>query len=277
MGVSKFSPASQRGVDATPTASSTNLVESGGVKSALNSKLNFYDCDGITASSISNAVAQALQMAWNNGLDAAREASAVVFTYSGESYYCSCVVRVNYIYFLAHTWNAVYNGYWENGNTICGGLYEAAKKDTLMHDLANIVATGTTNTTGATIAAGTYFYLNGTLVRAKTNIANGATFTSGTNYEAVTAGGFNELKSALDNKVIRVPASGTMTVSASRTSTTIASASDSRITANHYVINAVVSNPSVMLNNWTVVTSAGSLVVNGSSKESTTLVLYLEQ
>ena len=36
MGVSKFSPASQRGVDATPTASSTNLVESGGVKSALN-------------------------------------------------------------------------------------------------------------------------------------------------------------------------------------------------------------------------------------------------
>ena len=36
MGVSKFSPASQRGVDATPTANSTNLVESGGVKSALN-------------------------------------------------------------------------------------------------------------------------------------------------------------------------------------------------------------------------------------------------
>ena len=35
MGVSKFSPASQRGVDATPTASSTNLVESGGVKSAI--------------------------------------------------------------------------------------------------------------------------------------------------------------------------------------------------------------------------------------------------
>lgn len=60
-------------------------------------------------------------------------------------------------------------------------------------DLTSIIATGTTNTTGATITAGTYFYLNGTLVRALTDIASGATFTSGTNYEAVTAGGLNSL------------------------------------------------------------------------------------
>ena len=72
-------------------------------------------------------------------------------------------------------------------------------KSALMHDLANIVATGTTNTTGAAIASGTYFYLNGTLVRAKADIAVNATFTNGTNYEAVTAGGLNELKSAMDS------------------------------------------------------------------------------
>ena len=101
MGVSKFSPASQRGVDATPTASSTNLVESGGVKSAIT------------------------------------------------------------------------------------------------HDLANIVATGSTNTTGAIISSGTYFYLDGALVQAKESIGIGAPFTNGTNYKTVTAGGLNELKSAI--------------------------------------------------------------------------------
>ena len=63
-------------------------------------------------------------------------------------------------------------------------------------DLTSIIATGSTNTTGATITSGTYFYLNGTLVQAKADIASGATFTSGTNYEAVTAGGLNDLKSA---------------------------------------------------------------------------------
>lgn len=59
--------------------------------------------------------------------------------------------------------------------------------------LTSIIATGTTNTTGATIAKGTYFYLNGTLVQAKADIASGATFTSGTNYEVVTAGGLNAI------------------------------------------------------------------------------------
>lgn len=60
-------------------------------------------------------------------------------------------------------------------------------------DLTSIIATGTTNATGATIGVGTYFYLNGTLVQAKADIASGAQFTSGTNYEAVTAGGLNSL------------------------------------------------------------------------------------
>ena len=71
-------------------------------------------------------------------------------------------------------------------------------------DLASIHATGTTNTTGATIASGTYFYLNGALVRAKADIAVNATFTSGTNYETVTAGGLNDLKAALDVTAIQV-------------------------------------------------------------------------
>ena len=61
-------------------------------------------------------------------------------------------------------------------------------------DLASISITGTTNSTGSTIASGTYFYLNGQLVKAKANIANGATFTANTNYEVVTAGALNDLR-----------------------------------------------------------------------------------
>ena len=60
-------------------------------------------------------------------------------------------------------------------------------------DLAAPSITGSTNNTGSTIAKNQFFYLNGTLVRAMTDIANGATLTSGTNYETVTAGGLNKL------------------------------------------------------------------------------------
>lgn len=63
-------------------------------------------------------------------------------------------------------------------------------------DLTSIIQTGTTSSQA--ISAGTYFYLNNTLVRAKADIANGATFTLNTNYEVVTAGALNELKNAID-------------------------------------------------------------------------------
>lgn len=68
-------------------------------------------------------------------------------------------------------------------------------------DLASLNLTGTTNTTGSQIDAGTYFYLNDALVKAKTDIANGATFTDGTNYEAVTV---CEEITALNNSVVSV-------------------------------------------------------------------------
>ena len=66
-------------------------------------------------------------------------------------------------------------------------------------DLTDIIATGPTNATGNTITSGLYFYLDGVLCKAKSDIANGATFTLNTNYEVVTAGGLNSLNSALDN------------------------------------------------------------------------------
>ena len=56
------------------------------------------------------------------------------------------------------------------------------------YDIASLNLTGSTNTSGGTIEAGRYFYLNGDLVKAKTDIAAGATFTAGTNYVSAYVG-----------------------------------------------------------------------------------------
>ena len=50
-------------------------------------------------------------------------------------------------------------------------------------DLATLNLTGSTNSTGSTINAGTFFYLNGSYCRAIADIANGATFTLNTNFK----------------------------------------------------------------------------------------------
>lgn len=74
-----------------------------------------------------------------------------------------------------------------------GGMtVDQLKTDTF----GSINLTGTNNT-GSTITAGTFFYNNGSLVRAKTDIQNGSTITIGTNAETVTAGGLNDLNNSL--------------------------------------------------------------------------------
>ena len=70
----------------------------------------------------------------------------------------------------------------------------------LQDDLTSINITGSTNNTGATITSGTFFYLNGSLVKALADIADGATLTLNTNYEAVTAGGLNQLQNEIATK-----------------------------------------------------------------------------
>ena len=60
------------------------------------------------------------------------------------------------------------------------------------NDLSTIHATGSTNTTGSTITAGTFFYLNGQFCKATADIAVNATFTLNTNYKVDSVG--EELK-----------------------------------------------------------------------------------
>ena len=70
-------------------------------------------------------------------------------------------------------------------------------------DLTAIILTGTTNTSGNVISAGTWFYLNGTPCVAKVDIASGATFTEGTNYEEKTVGSaLSELNSNIHTAVL---------------------------------------------------------------------------
>ena len=80
----------------------------------------------------------------------------------------------------------------KQGKEIAGSSLVTPSSKADKTDLSNIIQTGTTSTQA--ISAGTYFYLNDVLVKAKVAIANGATFTLNTNYEVVTAGGLNELK-----------------------------------------------------------------------------------
>ncbi len=83
-------------------------------------------------------------------------------------------------------------------------------------DLASISITGSTNNTGSTITKGTYFYKSGTLVRAKVDIANGATLTQNTNYEVITAGALNVLNAAGESVSLgNASGNGTKTVSLS--------------------------------------------------------------
>ena len=72
-------------------------------------------------------------------------------------------------------------------------------------DLTSIIATGATNTTGATIPDGVCFYLNGVLCRAIADIANNASFTKNTNYVETT------VTNEANKGYVLIPADGTKT------------------------------------------------------------------
>lgn len=54
-----------------------------------------------------------------------------------------------------------------------------------------------------------------------------------------------------------------------------ATITDSAITADHYVINSTLSNPSAQTGDWTVTTSAESLTISGNISGTTDITLYL--
>lgn len=67
----------------------------------------------------------------------------------------------------------------------------------------------------------------------------------------------------------------TVEVTSSSFSSLPVTISDSNITADHIVVNSVLSNPAAQTGDWTVTTSTGSLTISGSISGSTTVTLYL--
>jgi hypothetical protein len=75
-----------------------------------------------------------------------------------------------------------------SATNVQGVIDEVVVEKASQRELSNLVLTGTTNTSGATISTGTCFVLNGDFVTAKADIASGATFTLNTNYEKKSVG-----------------------------------------------------------------------------------------
>ena len=91
------------------------------------------------------------------------------------------------------------------------------------------------------------------------------------------------VKTYTDDKVIRIPASGSLTVSTASTAGVIAYSDDSRITGDYHLIHWEIGNIAYQTSAWTVTTTttpaSGShkLTVSGTCSASTTIVLYLER
>ena len=67
----------------------------------------------------------------------------------------------------------------------------------------------------------------------------------------------------------------TVVVTKSSVSSLPVDIADSKITANHVVVNSVLSNPSAQTGDWTVTTTAGNANVSGTISGTTDITLYL--
>jgi len=93
-------------------------------------------------------------------------------------------------------------------------------------------------------------------------------------YQLVLENGELKYRSAPDGTKNRIP-STCLTITSSSFNSLPQTISNSNVTAEHVVVNSVLSNPSAQMDDWTVTTSAGSLTISGTIDGSTTITLYL--
>ena len=92
--------------------------------------------------------------------------------------------------------------------------------------------------------------------------------------QLVLNGGELKYRTQPEGTLNRIP-STCLTVTSSSFSSLPQTISNSNITADHVVINSVLSNPSAQTGDWTVTTTSGSLTISGTISGSTTITLYL--
>ena len=150
-----------------------------------------------------------------------------------------------------------------------GALYSVKEALTnLQDDLTSIYVTGTTNNTGSIIRYRHFFYLNGTLVRAMRDIANGATLTLNTNYELVPKGGLNQISGQIDGMALsgfltRVDIASQDTIEITLDSTSLYFFASTNNVSPSFVYLAGTTNSTVNLMPLSPVNSALSITSDG--------------
>lgn len=117
-------------------------------------------------------------------------------------------------------------------------------------DLTSISETG--STASQAISKSAIFYLNGTLVRAKTAIASGATFTLNTNYEVLGNGGLNALTRVSIFQALRANVTYTNGLSEDLTSKLASGLESEYFPIQSWVNASAISFISKSINGWRV-------------------------
>lgn len=138
---------------------------------------------------------------------------------------------------------------------------------------------------GGVLAKGSYQTAIGQFNVADTSslflIGNGARNSARSNALQVDSSGNTHIKGDVYIECNSDSTGGTMLkvlkVTASSVSSLSATISNSAITENMECIHSVLSNPSAQISDWTVTTSAGSVVVSGSISGTTDITLYLAE
>lgn len=128
----------------------------------------------------------------------------------------------------------------------------------------SIASYETTTTASKAYAVGDYLGYDNKLYKVTAAIAQGGTITPGTNCVQTTAG------DEISNNVLRFDS-----IAVSAGTGNIATKSDSKITADHVVVECVWGNPSYITTNVTATTAAGSLTLNGTCTAATTATVTL--
>lgn len=130
--------------------------------------------------------------------------------------------------------------------------------------LGNFATYQSTLTASKAYKVGDFLTYNGLLYRVKTAIASGGTISLGTNCVQTTVG------DEVANNCLRFE-----NVTVSATIGDIATITDSRITADHVVVECGWGNASAITTDVTCTTSAGSAVLNGTCTAATTATVTL--
>ena len=227
--------------DGTPTASSTNPVTSGGVKSALDDKLNISDYTIFTGATDQSA-----------GVAGKVPAPAI----GGNRYLSS-----------SGAWTAPDSTPTDaSTNLITSDAVFDALQALAIQLAAEYDAT-------ATYAVGAYCVRDNALYRCSTAISTAEAWTAG-HWTACTVadelGTMSETISSM--QCLKVSRTGISSLQARIPAGTDTNAA---ITADMYCIKAELSNPSAQLSDWTVNTYAGYLTIDGTISGTTDVALYL--